>query len=201
MYKKRVIAAFDFDGTLIDGDSFVEFSIYALGKKAFWCAVFRCFPYLLLYKLRLYPNWKAKERLFTALFKGVPISKLNSVAERFFADMGEKLLKKEAVECVRRHIQEGNIVVVVSASVVNWVRPFAAALGISVVLATELESDNEQKITGKFATLNCYGREKVNRLLERFPNKEDYMLYAYGDSNGDRDMIVFADRGFYRRFQ
>jgi phosphoserine phosphatase len=35
----------------------------------------------------------------------------------------------------------------------------------------------------------------VNRLLQVEPDRDDYFLYAYGDSRGDREMIAFADRG------
>ncbi len=200
MCKKRVIAAFDFDGTLINGDSFLEFSVYTLGKMEVLYAVLKCSPFLLLYKLRLYPNWKAKERLFASLFKGTSIDLFNSMAERFFIEKGEGLLKKEAVDCLRRHKEEGNTVIVVSASAINWVRYFADALGVDVVLATELGYDDKRLITGKFATPNCYGKEKVRRILKEFPERDSYVLFAYGDSNGDKDMIAFADKGFYRTF-
>ena len=40
---------------------------------------------------------------------------------------------------------------------------------------------------------NCYGKEKVNRLKEVEPNRNDYHLTAYGDSRGDKEMFAFAD--------
>jgi len=37
----------------------------------------------------------------------------------------------------------------------------------------------------------------VNRFLKEEPNRDEYYLYAYGDSRGDKEMIAFADEGFW----
>jgi phosphoserine phosphatase len=55
-------------------------------------------------------------------------------------------------------------------------------------LATKVKPD----LSG-FISKNCYGQEKVNRLLEVEPDRKNYYLYAYGDSRGDREMLAFAD--------
>ena len=44
---------------------------------------------------------------------------------------------------------------------------------------------------------NCYGQEKVNRFLQVEPDRKSYVLYAYGDSSGDKEMIALADVGTY----
>lgn len=56
------------------------------------------------------------------------------------------------------------------------------------------------KLTGRFLTKNCYGEEKVRRLLEQYPNRKEYKLVAYGDSRGDHALLDFADEGHYRAF-
>ena len=48
-------------------------------------------------------------------------------------------------------------------------------------------------ITGRFKTPNCYGQQKVERLLELEPARDTYLLYAYGDSLGDRELLALAD--------
>jgi len=35
----------------------------------------------------------------------------------------------------------------------------------------------------------------VNRLLEVEPHREEYFLYAYGNSSGDKELLFFADQG------
>lgn len=46
-------------------------------------------------------------------------------------------------------------------------------------------------LTGRFLSANCYGQEKVNRLLEKEPERDSYILYAYGDSRRDRELLAF----------
>jgi phosphoserine phosphatase len=56
------------------------------------------------------------------------------------------------------------------------------------------------KLTGRFLTKNCYGEEKVRRMLEQYPDRKEYKLVAYGDSRGDHALLDFADEGHYREF-
>ena len=46
---------------------------------------------------------------------------------------------------------------------------------------------------GTFSTANCYGQEKVNRFLAEFPDRSEYVLYAYGDSAGDKELLALSD--------
>ena len=65
-------------------------------------------------------------------------------------------------------------------------------MGIEKVLATEIDTIDDL-IVGTFSTANCYGQEKVNRLLAEFPDKSEYVLYAYGDSAGDKELLALSD--------
>ena len=77
--------------------------------------------------------------------------------------------------------------------------PFAIACDVDTVIATKINTE-DNKVTGVFKSKNCYGIEKVNRLLELFPKRSDYYLYAYGDSRGDKELLSFADKGYYKEF-
>jgi HAD superfamily hydrolase (TIGR01490 family) len=199
MNKKPVIAAFDFDGTMTTKDTLLEFIRFVKGTPAFLCGFALHFPLLLAYLLKLYPNWKVKQRLFSFFFKGMPLEDFNRFCDEFHSKF-QSLLRPQAVDAVHRHIENGNSVVIVSASIENWVRPFAEQLNISSVLCTKLEINESQCLTGRFSTANCYSDEKVRRLLQLYPHRSDYFLIAYGDSNGDSALLDFADKKFYRRF-
>ena len=57
------------------------------------------------------------------------------------------------------------------------------------------------KITGKLINGNCYGNEKVLRVM-RLVNIEDYEeIYAYGDSRGDKELLSIAHKPFYKPFR
>jgi phosphoserine phosphatase len=89
------------------------------------------------------------------------------------------------------------VVLIVSASIDNWVMPFFPSVQ---VMGTQIEV-NDGRLTGRFLTRNCYGQEKVNRILECHPHRKDYHLTAYGDSRGDRELLAFADESHYKPFR
>lgn len=71
-YPLGQIHAFDFDGTLTRRDTLLEFIRFAKGNKAFLLCFLRFSPLLVLMKMGLYPNWKAKQRVFSYCFKACP---------------------------------------------------------------------------------------------------------------------------------
>ena len=191
----RKIVAFDFDGTLTTKDTLLAFIRYAKGSTRFWLGFLRYAPQLVLMKLGLYPNWKAKQKVFAHFFKGMTIEAFDDLCQRFAHD-NLHLLRSQGIKTLMQAQDDGAEVVIVSASIDNWVQPFFADV---TVLGTQIEVENGL-LTGRFLTKNCYGQEKVNRILARYPNREDYHLTAYGDSRGDKELLAFADEPHYKVF-
>lgn len=191
---KRIVAVFDFDGTLTTKDTLLEFIKFACGKSKFFLGFLFYSPILVLMKLHLYPNWKAKEKIFSYYFKGMSYEKFQELGKSF-ASVIDGIRRDSVIETLKKHIGEGNDVYVISASIEEWVRPWCEKYKVKAVIGTKIEVDLKGQITGKFLSKNCYGQEKVNRLLEEEPLRDEYYLYAYGDSRGDREMLDFASKG------
>ena len=198
-YPLGKVYAFDFDGTLTRRDTLIEFIRFAKGDKAFLLCFLRYSPLLVLMKLGLYPNWKAKQRVFSHCFRGMAVDTFNSLCSRFACDKA-RLMRPKGMKKLRKVLAEGGKVVVVSASVNNWVEPFFAGIGGVYVVGTMVE-EREGVLTGRFLTKNCYGEEKVTRLLQLFPERTQYWLTAYGDSRGDFELLDFANESYYRPFK
>nr|WP_067060051.1 HAD-IB family hydrolase [Mucilaginibacter sp. L294] len=198
MYYK--LAVFDFDGTLTNKDSFLEFIKFTRGKWRFLTGFLIFSPIIIAYKLKLIPNWKAKEIVFAYFFKGTSLQQFDTWGQAFAAEL-EKMIRPKAYGKVIEHQHNTDEIVIVSASIENWIRPWANKMGISNLLATSLEIDKEGLLTGKFLTKNCFGQEKVNRILQAYPERDNYFLEAYGDSSGDRELLAFANKGWYRHFE
>lgn len=90
--------------------------------------------------------------------------------------------------------------IIVSASIHNWVLPFGKALGVGAVIETEVAVSPSGNLTGKFLTHNCYGMEKVERTKRVCPDYDAYTWIAYRDSVGDRQLLDFADEKHYKIF-
>ena len=184
----KQLFAFDFDGTLTTRDTQIAFIRYACGTPRFLLGFLLHAPLLVLMKLRLYSNGKAKQRLFSWFFRGMPIEIFDALCQSF-ASTHRHLLRPETVRLLQQALSEGSEVLIVSASIDNWVQPFFPAV---TVLGTQIEVI-DGRLSGRFLTPNCYGQEKVRRILALHPNRSAYRLTAYGDSRGDRELLAFAD--------
>ena len=192
----RKIVAFDFDGTLTTKDTLLAFIRDVHGTKAFLLGFLRYAPLLVLMKLRLYPNYQVKQKVFSYFFKGMTIGEFDKLCQHFAATH-RHLLRPQGLATMEQVQADGAAVVIISASIDNWVQPFFPSVK---VLGTQIEV-KEGHLTGYFLTKNCYGQEKVNRLVDIYPNRADYHLTAYGDSRGDRELLAFADEAHYKPFR
>ncbi|MBR7019103.1 MAG: haloacid dehalogenase-like hydrolase [Prevotella sp.] len=194
------VHAFDFDGTLTRRDTLVEFIRYVKGDMEFLKCFLRYSPQLVAMKVGLYPNWKVKRQVFSYCFAGMKEEVFNDFSTRF-AHAKSSLMRPAGVEKIRSLLQDGCQVVVVSASVENWVRPFFGDLSDAIqFLCTRVEV-KDGVLTGRFLTKNCFGKEKVARLRTLYPDRRAIELTAYGDSRGDREMLDYANEGYYRPFR
>ena len=190
----KKIYAFDFDGTLTTRDTLLVFIRYACGTRAFLLGFLRYAHQLVLMKLGFYPNWKAKQHIFSYFFKGIDLEAFNTLCRQFAAD-NRQLLRPEGHQLIAQAQAEGADVLIVSASIDNWVQPFFPEV---TVLGTQIEVI-DGRLTGRFLTKNCYGQEKVNRILALYPDRSSYHLTAYGDSRGDKELLAFADEAHWVR--
>lgn len=192
---KRVVAAFDFDGTLTTADTLIAFIRFTHGRRRLLLGFLRHAHLLLAMKLGIYPNWKVKERIFAHFYQGTAYGQFVQWG-RNFADVAETMLDSQMVETLRLHQAKGHMVCVVTASIDEWVRPVCERLGVSTLFATRVEVSADGILTGRFQSPNCYGIQKVVRLLRAYPLRHTYTLYAYGDSKGDNELLALADHGF-----
>lgn len=192
MEEKKTVAAFDFDGTLTRGDTLTAFIRFTHGWRRLLWGLLRHAIRLLLMKLGLYPSAKAKESLISYFYKGTAHSQFATWG-REFADVAESMLNSEVLEILREHQAAGHTVCVVTASIEEWVRPVCEKLGVVTVIATRVEVSSDSRLSGRLLTPNCNGEEKVRRLLEVFPQRQAYTLYAYGNSHGDDALLALAD--------
>jgi len=193
------IAAFDFDGTLTQRDSVVPFLRRFTTTGRFAVS-------LLPHTLRLVPMAACRDRdrlraLATQLvFAGRSATDVDEQARVWGAELAASALRADTSARLAWHLAEGHRVVIVSASYEGYVRVVADVLSRGddrvEVVATRLEVV-DGVCTGLLHGPNCRGPEKVRRLeawlAGRQLERREVTLYAYGDSNGDREMLAWAD--------
>lgn len=196
---KQTIAAFDFDKTLTRCDTLLPFLLFYAGCWRGCWMLFCELPILAAFLCGFAERQQAKERVLTRFFKGRPMKELEKKGEAFASGELDRYVKAEALEKVCWHREQGHKTVLISASLDLYLIPWARAHGFDEVISSRLMS-KEGLATGKLEGANCWGSEKVRRLIERIGPLDGYQLHAYGDSRGDKELLESADYPNYRTF-
>ena len=190
------LVLFDFDGTLTTKDSLGEFIKFVVGDFRYYAGLIKFSPVFIMWKLGIIKNYEAKEKLFALYFKNMSEDEFNDFAHEYSTKHLHKIQRQDAYEIFLKHIKDGDRVLIVSASMKSWLEPWCQKHEVEL-LSTELAFE-DGKFNGNFATKNCHGIEKVNRINSHL-NIEDYeIIHAYGDSSGDIEMLELADIKYYK---
>ncbi len=197
---RPVVAAFDFDGTLTWRDTLLPFLRRLLGTPTLLRVLFICSPWLIAFALRLTSNHRAKARLLHAALAGRTVSEVERCARSFVQDDLPLQWRPWALQRLVEHQNAGHRCLLVSASTSLYMHLAGESLGVDAVLCTEMEVV-DGRYSGRLATPNCHGEEKVRRLqawLSAEFGAEAPVLHAYGDTSGDKPMLRLASVAWYR---
>ncbi len=195
MPESPVWVAFDLDGTLTAGETLPHFLRFVLGPRRYTGALLRSFPELLGYAFGTTPNYAVKERVLTHTIAGMPLEELEARGAAFAEEVLPGLLRPSVWQRFLAHRDRGDRLVLVTATLGVYARPWAEAAGFHAVVATRLDCDCNQRITGRLAGKNCFGPEKARRLQEECRIRA--LDHAYGNSRGDREMLQMAEHPVY----
>lgn len=189
---------FDFDLTLYNGNSAIDFWFFMITKKWSIILYFPCQIFFgLLYIFRIISAEKFKEKILIFL---KPYSKeiIKKYCQEFWQENINKI-NPRVKECLEKDIQEGLIVVCISASYDFMLVDAIEELKINKLIATQYDL-NKRKVIGE----NCRGENKVIMFKEwlRGNNIIDYSVKnAYSDSKVDLPMLKIAERRYFVRKQ
>lgn len=180
------LALFDFDHTLYKKDSLIEFTKFYVGRK-FYTGILQLSPWLIGLKLGFLNNEKVKLKYFNHFFGNLNYTDFCGVGETFAkrklpGNLDEKIFQK-----FEQHLKNGDSVYIVTASAAEWIEPWSKQFDVSVI-GTKLQVQNDL-LTGKFDSRNCYGIDKVNRIRESINLDEFDSIFVYGSGKGDFEML------------
>ncbi len=193
------LALFDFDGTITSKDSLLEFIKFASGNWGFYFVMALFSPWIIYYVFIKKEGEIAKRKVLAFLFKGKSEEELKQLGISFSEQIIPSILLPKAIDEINMHKKQGNKILVISASLDIWLKPWADSMGLELI-STQMEFKNKL-FTERFSTANCIGIEKVNR-INSYLKIDDYNpIYAYGNSSGDKQMLELADHKYYRHFE
>jgi phosphatidylglycerophosphatase C len=195
----RPIVAFDFDGTLTWRDSFTAFLAWRTGAARYGFGLARLAPAAILYGLHR-DRGRLKAAAIGRFLGGLPRAELEADARRFATRWSARLLRPDALRCWNDWRSQGARLIIVTASPEILVAPFAQDLEADDLIGTRVAFDAEGRVTGALEGANCRGPEKVARLQAAL-GVDVRLEAAYGDSDGDREMLALADDAGLRVFR
>ncbi len=172
---------YDFDGTIYNGDSGVDFVKFAIRKK----------PKVLLYLIGslgtviLYLfGARTKEELKNKIFRFIP--EIDNMAT-FVKEFWEKHEKK--IKPFWKEQKDHKNDIISSASCRFWLEPIAKKYKVAHLFATDVDLT-----TGEIIGSNCHGEEKVRLFYIEYP--KGVVNEMYTDSLNDLPMIKEAKQGY-----
>jgi phosphatidylglycerophosphatase C len=187
----RQVAAWDFDGTITKRDTLVPF-LFAQNRLGFVPGALRA---TITGQFREGNRRDiAKAVMVRAIFAGRSAQDVETAGGAYAASL-PRLYRPESLERIAWHKAQGHELVLVTASLGAYARPAATTLGFDHVIATELEATSPEAanstLTGNLAGPNVRGPEKAARLTAWLAGSTAE-LWAYGDSNGDNELLAMA---------
>lgn len=199
MNTPSTLALFDFDGTISHKDSMVDFIQFAVGHRRYYSGLIKQSPMLLSYLLKRTSNSKAKQLFMAHYLSHLTVQQFEALANDYARNQLPAIIRPKAVEQIQWHQQQQHRIVIISASVEDWLKPWTEQIRVDLI-ASHLDKAGPL-INGRLHGVNCHGTEKVTRLKKHLTLDDYNYIYAYGDSFGDTDMLALADEPHYKPFR
>ena len=192
------LALFDFDGTITDSDTFTKFVLFATEAQRLKRGKLLLLPEIIAYKSKLSSGKRIRHKMFYFGFKDTLATEVIAKAEYFVANILPNLIMPEALAKIKWHQDRGDEVIVVSASLDLYLRPWCTQHNIALI-CNQIEII-DGKLTGNFIGNDCSASEKRRRVESAYDLDSYNNIYAYGDTVEDKELLQLANYPFYRHF-
>ena len=189
------LALFDLDNTLLRGDSDYLWGMYLIDKGA----------------VDEESHQRENERFYQEYIKGqidimaflrfqlaplarIPLSELLQMREDFIENFIKPIITEQALELVDKHRQQGDVLLIITATNDFVTRPIADLFGIDDLIATNAELKNNQ-YTGAVSGTPSFQKGKISRLREWLDETGHDMQgsWFYSDSHNDLPLLQEVD--------
>ena len=190
------LALFDFDGTITWSDTWTPFMRTATRPWRLAAGRVVLAPVFVGYRLGFISASRGRRLAARVAYTGEAAADIRRRGSDYAARVLPDRVRPAALERIEWHRSRGDDVVVVSGSLDVYLKPWCEERGLACICTTLEERDG--RLTGRYVDGDCSGAEKVRRVLQRYDVSRYELVYAYGDSAEDKDLIELAHRKSYR---
>lgn len=187
---------FDLDGTVSRRDTLWQWTCAYLWRHPWrWPRLLGVLPCLLSFALGRADHGMLKARLLRAALGGVSHPALQAHTRAWVTKFVRHGCFRDALAAIHAHREQGDVLILMSASVDTYVPELARALGFAECICTPTAWRADGRYDGALAGPNCRGQEKVRQFRQRSAAQPGLKTWAYGNSEPDLPHLRLADRG------
>lgn len=189
------LAIFDLDNTLIAGDSDYSWGVFLVEKELVDAETYR------LANERFYEDYKngtldirAYLQFSLAPLTRFSLEQLKGLHAEFMQQHIEPIMQKKAEALLHQHREQGDHLLIITATNGFVTRPIAKRLGVDDILATDPEVVDD-RYTGNFIGTPCFQAGKITHLQEWLKHNNHSLsgAYFYSDSINDLPLLELVD--------
>jgi HAD superfamily hydrolase (TIGR01490 family) len=188
------LALFDLDNTILAGDSDYNWSRFLIQEGYLDGAIHaeKNEKFYADYKAGTLDIYAFVEFQFKPLARN-PRAVLNQLLKKYVEEVIKPMITEKARALVKRHQDEGDLIIVITATNSFITKPIAELFGIENLIGTDPE-EKEGEFTGKVSGLPSFKEGKVTR-LEAWLKGKNLLLtsfeksYFYSDSHNDLPLM------------
>ena len=188
------LALFDLDNTILAGDSDYNWSRFLIQEGYLDGAIHaeKNEKFYADYKAGTLDIYAFVEFQFKPLARN-PRTVLNQLLKKYVEEVIKPMITEKARALVKRHQDEGDLIIVITATNSFITKPIAELFGIKNLIGTDPE-EKEGEFTGKVSGLPSFKEGKVTRLEAWLKGKNLSLAsfeqsYFYSDSHNDLPLM------------
>ena len=188
------LARFDLDNTILAGDSDYNWSRFLIQEGYLDGAIHaeKNEKFYADYKAGTLDIYAFVEFQFKPLARN-PRAVLNQLLKKYVEEVIKPMITEKARALVKRHQDEGDLIIVITATNSFITKPIAELFGIENLIGTDPE-EKEGEFTGKVSGLPSFKEGKVTRLEAWLKGKNLSLAsfeksYFYSDSHNDLPLM------------
>lgn len=190
------LALFDFDGTITTRETFPDFMRFAVAPRRLALGTLVLAPLIVGYRLGAVSGPRVRSSIVNFGFRGVAEAAVTQAGQAFARDVLPRLLRPEALQRIQWHKAQGDAVVVVSGGFDVYLSHWCTQHGLALI-CSRLESARGV-LTGRYLGEQCVGAEKCRRVREEYDVERFPVVFAYGDTAEDLEMLGMAQEKYFR---
>lgn len=184
---RRVVACFDYDGTLIDGYSAAAFYRHRIRHLEIGPLELARTLLASAQGISSDADFEAFLELSLGAWNGAEVEEIEELGRRLFKDSIARTLHTEVWELLEAHRRKDHTLVLASSGTRFQVEPMAEELGIHHVLCTPLEVI-DGRLTGRTGGPPLWGERKAQALVALAEEHDLNLKRSYAYSNGGEDV-------------